>query len=91
MDFITGLPNVQGRDCNYVVVDRLIKFTHFFAIPLEYKATQVANLFSREVFRLHGLSRYIVGDRDNRFISTFWPELLRLVRTYLTWNTNYHP
>jgi hypothetical protein len=26
MDFITGLPKVQGRDCIYVVVDRLTKF-----------------------------------------------------------------
>jgi hypothetical protein len=24
MDFITGLPNVQGKDCIYVVVERLI-------------------------------------------------------------------
>jgi hypothetical protein len=68
MDFITGLPKVQGRDCIYVVVDRLTKFTHFFVIPSEYKATQVIELFFKEVFRLHGLSRYIVSDRDNRFI-----------------------
>jgi hypothetical protein len=32
MDFITGFPKVQGRDCIYVVVDRLTKFAHFFAI-----------------------------------------------------------
>ena len=35
MDFITGLPKVQGKDCIYVVVDRLTKFVHFFAISLE--------------------------------------------------------
>jgi hypothetical protein len=28
MDFITGLPRVQGRDCIFVVVDRLTKFFH---------------------------------------------------------------
>jgi hypothetical protein len=42
MDFITGLPRVQGRDCIFVVVDRLTKFAHFFAIPTDYKAIQVA-------------------------------------------------
>ena len=26
MDFITGLPQVQGKDCIYMVVDRLTKF-----------------------------------------------------------------
>jgi hypothetical protein len=33
MDFITGLPKVQGKDCIYVVVDRLTKFARFYAIP----------------------------------------------------------
>jgi hypothetical protein len=42
MDFITGLPKVQGKDCIYVVVDRLTKFSHFYAIPTEYNAVQVA-------------------------------------------------
>jgi hypothetical protein len=51
MDFITGLPTVQGKDCIYVVVDRLTKFAHFFAIPTRYTAAQVAELFFREVFR----------------------------------------
>jgi hypothetical protein len=90
-NFITGLPKVQGKDCIYVVVDRLTKFAHFFAISSEYKATQVAELFFREVFRLHGLSRYIVSDRDNRFLSAFWQELFRLVGTELTPSTSYHP
>jgi hypothetical protein len=66
IDFITGLPKVQGRDCIYVVVDRLTKFAHFFAIFSEYKAAQVAELFFREIFKFHGLSRYIVSDKESR-------------------------
>jgi hypothetical protein len=69
MDFITSLPRVQGKDCIFVVVDRLTKFAHVFAIPTDYKAIQVAELFFREVFRLHGLPRQIVSDRAGRFIS----------------------
>lgn len=38
MDFITGLPIVQGKDCIYVVVDMLTKFAHFFAIPIRFTA-----------------------------------------------------
>jgi hypothetical protein len=91
MDFITGLPRVQGRDCIFVVVDRLTKFAHFFAIPTDYKAIQVAELFFREVFRLHGLPKQIVSDRDGRFISTFWQELFRLAGTELATSTSYHP
>jgi hypothetical protein len=39
-----------GRDCIFVVVDRMNKFSHFLAIPMDYKAIQVVELFFREVF-----------------------------------------
>jgi hypothetical protein len=91
MDFITGLPKVQGKDCIYVVVDKLTKYAHFFAIPSEYKAPQVAKLFFREIFRLHGLPRVIVSNRDRRFLSALWQELFNLAGTKLTPNTSYHP
>jgi hypothetical protein len=34
MDFITDLPKVQGKDGIFVIVDRLTKFAHFFAISI---------------------------------------------------------
>jgi hypothetical protein len=33
MEFIMGLPKVQGRDCIYMVVDKLTNFSYFFVIP----------------------------------------------------------
>ena len=91
MEFIIGLPKVHGRDCLYVVVDRLTKFAHFFAISFNYSASQVAELFFREVFRLHGLPKTIVGGRDSEFTSAFWHELFILVGTKLATSTSYHP
>eukprot|EP00253_Pinus_taeda_P001507 PITA_01507 len=91
MDFITGLPMVQGKDCIFVVVDRLTKYAHFFAISAHYTAAQVAELFFREVFRLHGLPKTIVSDRDNHFMGGFWQELFWLVGMELTPRTSYHP
>lgn len=91
MEFITGLPLVQGHDCIYVVVDRLTKYAHVFVIPTRYFASQVAEIFFIEVFRLHGLPKTIVNDRDNYFMGAFWQELFRLVGTKLTPSTNYHP
>lgn len=38
MDFSTGLPKVQGKDCIYVVVDRLTKYAHFFPKVADYTA-----------------------------------------------------
>ena len=91
MDFITGLLRVQGRDCIYVIVDQLTKFAHFFAILSYYTIAQVANLFFREIFMLHGLPSFIVSDQDSKFVSTFWQELFGLCGTDLTPSTSYHP
>ena len=71
MDFITGLPKVQGKDCIYVVVVRLTKHVHFFPITSDFKASQVAELFFKEIFRLHGLPRNIINNQDNIFLSSF--------------------
>ena len=91
MDFITGLPKVQGRDCLYVIFDRLTKFAHFFAILFDYLAAQVAKLFFREAFGLNGLYKTIVSDRDSKFTSAFKQELFRLVGTVFATSTSYHP
>ena len=91
MDFITGLPKVFSKDCIFVVVDRLTKFDHFFFFTTTFTATQVAELFFNEVFKLHGLPKSIVSDRDSRFLSAFWQELFKMVGTNLTPSTRYHP
>jgi hypothetical protein len=91
IDFITRLPRVQGRDCIYMVVERLTKYADFFAIPSKYDASQVENIFFKEVFRLYGLPRNIVSDRDSRFLGSFWKEILGLSRMDLRPSTIYHP
>lgn len=73
------------------MVDRLIKYAHFYTISSEFKAPQVAEVFLKEIFRLHGLHKKIVSDRDSRFLCLFWQELFRLTGTKLTPSTSYHP
>ena len=91
MDFITDLPTVQGKDCIYVFVDILTKYSHLFSIYAHYTASQVVEIFFRDVFRLHGLPRTIVSDQYNRFMGGFWQEIFQLVGTDLTPSTSYHP
>ena len=45
MDFITDFPKSLGKDCIYVVVDRLTKFSHFFVVTSSFSAAQMADLF----------------------------------------------
>ncbi|XP_042029966.1 putative RING-H2 finger protein ATL21A [Salvia splendens] len=64
MDFLSGLPRTGGMDCIFVVVDRLSKYAHFTGLHHPFSAKQIADLFTKEIVRLHGIPRSIVSDRD---------------------------
>lgn len=76
LDFITGLPkSKRGNDSIMVFVDRLRNSTHFIPIQSTYKTVQIAYLFMCEIFRLHGIPKTIISDRDVKFTSAFWKAL----------------
>lgn len=91
MDFITGLPNSKGKTTIWVVVDRLTKFAHFIALSGTYTAVSLASIFMKEIYRLHGLPKTIVSDRDPIFVSHFWRELFKQMGTKLLHSSAYHP
>jgi len=91
MDFITGLPNSQGKEAILVIVDRLNKYAHFIALSYPCTALTVAQVFLDQFYRLHGLLRSIVSDRDPIFLSQFWKELFKLQGVKLNYSTAYHP
>jgi hypothetical protein len=50
MDFITRLPGICKRhDSIMVVVDKLTKDAHFIPLKTTHKATDVADIFVKEV------------------------------------------
>jgi len=90
MDFITDLPNTKGYNQCWVVVDRFSKMAHF--IPLKNrKAKELARIFAREIWRLHGLPKRIVSDRDMVFMSSFCQEVMWLLEVALDKSSAYHP
>ena len=81
----------RQHDSIMVVVDKLMKETHFILVKSTYKTDAIAKIFMKDIFRLHGLPKAIVSDRDPKFTSKFWKGLFVDLGTKLKFNTAYHP
>jgi hypothetical protein len=72
MDFIMGFPKmIKQHDAIMVVVDKITKVAHFIPMKTTHKATNVVDIYMREVACLHGIPKTIVSNRDPNFTSKF--------------------
>ena len=91
MDFITGFPITwRQHDSIMVVVDKLKKVAHFIPVKSTHKTDDIAKIFMKEIFKLHGLPKAIVSDCDVKFTSNFWKGLFADLGTKLKFSTSYH-
>ena len=92
MDFVVGLPKTtREHDAIWVIIDRLTKSAHFLPIKMTYSLEQLAEIYVREIVRLHGVLVLIISDRDGRFTSSFWKSVHRAMWTNLKFSTTFHP
>ena len=76
MDLVVGLPLTRRKhDSIWVVVDRLTKSAHFLPVKTDYSLHKLANLYIKEIVRLHRILISIISDRDSRFVLRFWGKL----------------
>uniref|UniRef100_A0AAV1UGY7 Integrase catalytic domain-containing protein n=1 Tax=Peronospora matthiolae TaxID=2874970 RepID=A0AAV1UGY7_9STRA len=91
MDFIFRFPkNVHKNTGILVFVDRFSKMVHLVAVPESIKARVCARGFIDTIFRLHGLPRKLVSDRDPHSTAEFWQSVFRSLKTRLTMSTCDH-
>ena len=66
------------HDLVWVVVDQLTKSVHFLPVRTDHSLDKLAELYIREIVRLHENPISIILDRDLRFTSRFWENCKRL-------------
>jgi hypothetical protein len=95
VDFVGPVPESKDRDGVYnsiiVIIDLLTGMVHLVPSRNNYTSRQIAELIFEHVYKLHGLPKSIVSDRDVLFTSTFWRRLHELICTKLHMSSAYHP
>jgi len=91
MVFITWLLKiVKKHDSIMVLVDMLMKATHFISVKSTFSSSDVAWVFIRDVVRLHGVLKKIVSDRDVKFTSKFLKNSFAGLGIELAFSRTYH-
>jgi len=73
MNFIVGLLHTRWQhDLIWVIVDHIMKSTHFIPIKASYSTEDYAKLYIKEMVRLHNVPLSIISDRVTQFTSQFW-------------------
>ena len=95
MDWTVALPRItrDGRvyDSVLTVTDRAAKMIQFIQTWKEATAVDTANQFIKYIVKYHGLPRYIISDRDARFMSVFWEQLCYHLDIRLRPSRAFHP
>ena len=95
VDFVGPLPESGNRDGIFdsltVVICLLTSMVHLIPSRINYNAPQLAELMFEHIYKLHGLPKNIISDRDVLFTSVFWSRLHNLIGSRLRMSSAYHP
>jgi hypothetical protein len=92
MDFITDLPQSDGFDSIFIVVDQgLTKGVILMPCNKTITAEQTADLYIRNVFKNFGLPDVMISDRGPQFASHVFKGIMDSLRIKHKMSTAFHP
>src|SRR5271169_4966913 len=92
MDLITDLPEVDGFDSIFVIVDRgLTKGIILIPCAKTLTAENTGQLLLDNQFKRSGLPDQVLSDRGPQFATRAFRELLKLLKIKSSLTTAYHP
>jgi hypothetical protein len=94
MDFVTDLPKSSKYNFTaiLILVCHLTKMAHF--VPCHKEITlseEIVGVFTEKCYKLNGVPKVIVYDRDPRFVGKFWQSFMRKLNNKLNMSTARHP
>ena len=69
----------------------MTKSAHFLPVRTDYSLDKLAELYIKEIVRLHGILVSIISDRDPRFTLRFWGKFKEALGTRLNFSIAFHP
>ncbi|KAL0187127.1 hypothetical protein M9458_018797, partial [Cirrhinus mrigala] len=91
IDFVTDLPNSQGKTTILTVVDRFSKSCRLIPLPKLPTALETAETLCNFVFRFYGLPEDFLSDRGPQFTSRVWAAFFSLLNVNISLTSGYHP
>ena len=91
VDFISELPESGGYDSIMVAINSVGKHSHFVETVTTVTTAGAANLYLRNIWKLHGLPRKVVSNRRPQFVAALVKELYWLLGIEAAMSTAYLP
>jgi hypothetical protein len=91
IDMIGPLLKSKDQDAIIVIVDRFSKMIHLIPTTTSLSSLGLAEIYKKEIWRIHGIPRRIISDRGPQFASKFMKELCNALGIERNLSTAYHP
>jgi hypothetical protein len=91
IDMIGPLLKSEDQDAIIVIVDRFSKMIHLIPTTTSLSSLRLAEIYKKEIWRIHGIPRRIISNRGPQFALKFMRELCNALGIERNLSTAYHP